>query len=334
MYDENFEYEICELIMERLKDKFKIKEDVVLYRYLCLRFLSQNIDKKINIRKNFKGEFINYLIDELNLSYINNKIYYKYTEIMKLNYSINCFENIIDNWLFRINLKQLENTEGIKIDTEDYILKQWEEIYLYAKRKNQRYIKDNYYKYHIMYSALDKLNQLYGIDKERIVDKKMQGFIYDFDHDDSPIIGEDMCCRYMQLSNLSSTNIKLISEKILEDFMIKNLEFIETGLICIRRQVRVSNGILDILAKDKYNNFVIIELKVEEDKDIVWQVKTYFKEIKELYKCKNVRVITLSPTYSEHMRNLLSEFDFVEMFEFTPYISNKKIDSIDIRKVS
>lgn len=332
--DENFEYEIYELIMERLKDKFKIIDNNILYRYLRLRFLAQYIDRYMEVTKNFKELFIDFIINELNLSFINKKIYYKYTEITKLNHERNCFENIIDDWIFRANLNTLKNVEGLEISIDDYISNQWNEISFYAKRKSKKYRKDNNYKYYLRYNALYKLNTIYGINKNEILDKKIQGFIYDFSHDYSPIICEDICERYIQLSNLPSTNINLINERILEDFMIKNLELIEEGLVYIKRQVRVINGILDILAKDRNNNYVIIELKVEADKDIVWQVNTYFKEFKSLYNIKEVRVITLFPKYPEYIKNILGKFNFVEMFEFIPYINNKKIENIKFKKIS
>lgn len=332
--EENFESEIHELIMERLKDKYKIIDDNILYRYLYLRFLAKYIDKHKEIMRNFKDLFIEFIIDELNLSYINNKIYYKYIEITKLNHEINCFENIIDNWIFRANLNTLRNIEGLETSVDDYIRNQWNEINIYAKRTAKKYIKDNYYRYHLRYNALYMLNTIYGVNKDEITDKKVQGFIYDFIHDDAPTIYEDICERYIHFSNLSSTNVALIDEKTLEDFMIKNLELIEDGLVYIKRQVRVDNGILDILAKDINNNYVIIELKVEEDKDIIWQVNTYFKEFKSLYHTKKVRIITLVPKYPEHIKNILHEFNFVEMFEFTPYINNRKIEDVKLKKIS
>ena len=65
-------------------------------------------------------------------------------------------------------------------------------------------------------------------------------------------------------------------ERDLEEFLAQDLDRLESGLTLIDRQFRTEVGIIDILAKDRENRLVAIELKVGEAKDsAVRQVAGY-----------------------------------------------------------
>lgn len=65
-------------------------------------------------------------------------------------------------------------------------------------------------------------------------------------------------------------------ERDLEDQIVSHLDALESGLTLVSRQVRSDVGILDLLAKDRDGQTVIIELKAGEAKDSsIGQVARY-----------------------------------------------------------
>jgi molybdopterin-biosynthesis enzyme MoeA-like protein len=87
------------------------------------------------------------------------------------------------------------------------------------------------------------------------------------------------------------------TEYELEDYLVDNLNLIEKGLKYIDRQVPVSHGIIDILARDKNDELCIIELKIEEDASrLIWQCSYYPTQFNE-----PSRMITVAPGYSERI---------------------------------
>jgi len=60
-------------------------------------------------------------------------------------------------------------------------------------------------------------------------------------------------------------------ETDLEQLIINDISVIEEGMTFIGNQIKIENGIIDILARDKNNTLCIIELKIVTDcKDIIW----------------------------------------------------------------
>jgi RecB family endonuclease NucS len=56
------------------------------------------------------------------------------------------------------------------------------------------------------------------------------------------------------------------AEHIIRDWLVANPEFIEPGLQIVKKEYYLpdeigTSGFIDILAKDIYNNFVIVEIK-------------------------------------------------------------------------
>ncbi|HDR7542049.1 endonuclease NucS domain-containing protein [Bacillus sp. CH_442] len=98
-------------------------------------------------------------------------------------------------------------------------------------------------------------------------------------------------------------------ESLLEDLLCDHIFTIEEDMHFIERQYRVENGIIDIIANDKNGTKCIIELKtVEDDKSLVWQSAYYPSCFNE-----DVRMITISPNYSNRIYNALKNIKNVEM---------------------
>jgi hypothetical protein len=73
-----------------------------------------------------------------------------------------------------------------------------------------------------------------------------------------------------------------LSENNLEMFVIENLEKVEEGLKLIQRQRSTDIGRIDLLCKDKENNYVVIELKKGLSADaVIGQISRYMGWVEE-----------------------------------------------------
>ncbi|MBI2499344.1 DUF91 domain-containing protein [Candidatus Woesearchaeota archaeon] len=66
-----------------------------------------------------------------------------------------------------------------------------------------------------------------------------------------------------------------MEEYKLEQFLEENPGVIEEGLVVIDRQRKVGAGFVDLLCKDKNDNFVLVEVKLEPSHDSVSQIAKY-----------------------------------------------------------
>lgn len=89
-------------------------------------------------------------------------------------------------------------------------------------------------------------------------------------------------------------------ERDLEDNLVKNVGGLEPGLVFVERQVKTDVGFIDILAKDKQEQFVVIELKIGEAKDSsVGQVTRYMGWISKNRARGPVRGMIVASEFSE-----------------------------------
>lgn len=80
---------------------------------------------------------------------------------------------------------------------------------------------------------------------------------------------------------LEEVKILDISERELESFVKLSLSNIETGLTLIDTQVNTYRGPLDVLAADNEGCLVVIELKVKENDDMLFQAVDYSDWVQE-----------------------------------------------------
>ncbi len=72
-----------------------------------------------------------------------------------------------------------------------------------------------------------------------------------------------------------------IQERILEDHLEKNLDALEEGLTLVGRQYSTITGPIDLLCRDKDDNFVVVELKKGRASDkVIGQITRYMGFIK------------------------------------------------------
>ena len=124
----------------------------------------------------------------------------------------------------------------------------------------------------------DILFQITGTDTYKLYNEKTDVMIKDPPPNEPPDEGEGQ-----EIS---------ILEKELQNILVKNLSIIESGLKLFEDEENGRNGLeypvdgrfIDILALDKNNNFVVIELKVSRGYDrVVGQLLRYKNWIKEKY---------------------------------------------------
>lgn len=101
-----------------------------------------------------------------------------------------------------------------------------------------------------------------------------------------------------------------VEEKI-RDWLAQNLSFIEPDLVLIETEYHLpdsigSKGYIDILAKDKLNNFVIIEVKRADSssRQAINEILKYHALLKQNYNAREseIRIIIISTHWSELIR--------------------------------
>lgn len=338
-----YDLELAELFLEELKTIYGIDDSKTLYKYFICRYLSSELMDYQKIKNNLESMFYNleqqrkivdFTLNELNLISDSDCIAYKGTVVTKYMSGINSIINcLIELESICIDIFEKE----LFYDEIKTIMKK---IRSSSNRKSSSKKESSNYKYYLTYYALFNLNKDFEVKniKESKLYKK-----FDIIQSAFSTKLEDRCSRYIDAESESNNNKKndslLISEDILERFIYRNLSLIEDGLRPIKRQYIIRDGRIDILAKDKNDVYTIIELKVENDTDLIFQCVHYSTELKLDKNVSNVRVITISPEYSYGVLNALKNIK--ESFNIESYIcyikvkgiKNKKIDSVELMKI-
>ena len=329
--DINYESELNDLFLEELKKKFNIKQDDVCVRYFVLRFMIANYGEKI-LEFNRIRKLATFLLDELNIPVFENS-YIIYKEVkVPISYAFgHSIENIIIDWEFRASIYKIEDEKGNSYEYNNYLNTKWNEIKRYGENRAKNYKNTLYYQSFIKKNGLDILNSLYGVKVTPI--RQLENFTYPEFHNFFKRDLEEIYEMEIHPIKLKDTNTRSITESDLEKYLKYNLSLIEDGLKYIGSQVIIDNGRIDILAKDINNNLVIIELKVREDKELIWQSIYYPMKLKEKEKVNNVRMITLAPEYPSHIYQPLKSIGGVEIMQYVPLIELGKIKELKIYKM-
>ncbi|PZR28679.1 MAG: hypothetical protein DI535_05965 [Citrobacter freundii] len=100
-------------------------------------------------------------------------------------------------------------------------------------------------------------------------------------------------------------------EHIIRDWLMNHPEFIEQGLQVIDHEHYLSdelgsNGFIDVLCKDIYKNFVIVEIKRSDAaaRQTFTEVFKYAELIKSKYNARNseIRIVVISTNWDEIIR--------------------------------
>ncbi len=133
---------------------------------------------------------------------------------------------------------------------------------------------------------------------------------------------------------ISGDESEFAYEKDLQKYLVRNLSIIEKGLKLYQADgidgeefyVPGTSRRIDILAIDKQDNYVVIELKVSRGYEkVVGQTLFYQSSIKTIFKQNKVRAIIIAREITSELKtatNFLSDF---ELFEYELSLTLNKI---------
>lgn len=309
-------YNLEPILIEKLKEIYGLERENYnyLYKYLIIRTSIFHNKRKVKDK-----EIFNFILDELNLtlfkeSIVSSKLIYEDEE-----YSVyNLCSEFMDNMKFR---SEMEGSMNYKENLE--------EIFKKGYGRSVKFKNLPEHKTHLTYNRLKALNEEFGANP--IYSEGIEGFKTDESHNPFRRSLEERLEMEITLSkHKKSTSTSYISEEKLEDYLIENLHLIEEGLTYIKRQFEVPGGTIDILAKDKNGVFCVIEVKIKDDKSIIWQTIHYPSSIKSMYNVNEVRMITVAPEYNISIYNALKMSGNVEIFQYSIEVENGEIEDLKL----
>ena len=108
-----------------------------------------------------------------------------------------------------------------------------------------------------------------------------------------------------------------ILEENLEEFVIQNLDEIEPGLNLLERQLSTPAGRLDLLCKDREEQYVVVELKREQGTDqVVGQILRYMGWVKDHYRTDKFRGIIIVGSKNQALSYAIKATPNVQVKEF------------------
>lgn len=325
-----FESELYELFINELGRMYNLNDEDKIYKYFKLRYLVYNSDKKENELDIFLNQ-AKFLLSELNIPLTKDNFFiYKNSNI----FIFNTIYNIIKNWEFRASLiPEIDIWKNVNqiLTMDDFINKSYEKI-IHKANINAKKIAQNEYEYNIYkkYYGLLNLNKLFNTTV--CYPKIFKDIFYGGNHNPYKRTLEEELEGIIHSFEFKSNKLSLITEKDLENYLIKNVEKIEKGMKYINKEIIADGGRIDILAKDNNEIYSIIELKVKEDKELPWQCIYYPEVIREKFRTNKVRMITLCPEYRLPMKKTLSKIENVEMLSYSLILYQKRIIDINIKK--
>jgi hypothetical protein len=160
--------------------------------------------------------------------------------------------------------------------------------------------------------------------------------LYDQASDPSPIYTKSQEEEVIATEIENSTEEKEFAyERDLQHFLARNLYLIEPGLTLYTEEgitgleFPVGNRFIDVLAKDKGNNYVVIELKVSRGYDrVVGQILRYMAWIRKNHAEQNqkVRGVIIAREITEDLLLACSETQNVDLFEYSLSVTLRKIE--------
>lgn len=159
----------------------------------------------------------------------------------------------------------------------------------------------------------------------------------EFDQRDIRTSIESLYSRYIHADNFDTTNVHSVTEAQVRDYLYANLDLIESGLRPIMKEYPTKEGRVDIVARDKDDVLVVIEVKTENDKRLIWQCMYYpdevWKKMGRYGEEKKVRMITVAPEYPEYILNPIERIGYVESYTYSIRASNNIIESVSVEKI-
>lgn len=137
----------------------------------------------------------------------------------------------------------------------------------------------------------------------------------------------DLDFEYIESVSNQICNLLVSSEDALRDFLFENPELIEPSLKAIDKEYETNIGRIDLLCKDKEDNYVVIELKKKMKSDkVLGQIQRYMGWIKEhlIDEDQKVRGIIIQNQVNEKLNYALKTCKTLQVkyYRFNLIISN------------
>lgn len=319
----NYECEFRDFLMENLKIKYRINDDINLLFYLFARYQCLSNKKEIDPHK-----FMQFVIRQLYIIEDTDSVSFQGNDFTYYFAAENSLRNIFDEWEFWLFTSPSFDLNGNRRNMHQEIKTVMETIKENANRKILKYKNSKYRKEILRYFKIQELNQMLKVEIQDVPNLPGVPQL------DIRLSDEECLERYLHAEQFNTTNTKIITEASLRDYLFSNLNLIEDGLTPIGKEVPTDEGRIDILAKDKNGHYVIIELKTEIDKRLIWQC-LYYPEVlpHEFPVTSSIRVITVCPEYPEYLLTVLKRLPLVELYQYEIHSTNSRIEDIQISKL-
>lgn len=332
----NYEDAVEDAFINGLKQKFSTDDTRLLVRYLFTRCAVQHgVDSIKDATK-----FMDFVLQELCIHHIdigNRKAIVFHCDGQEVgvvdgfsnqNSLFNIFYSIESQFLS----EEFVNNQGDAVSAKTYIKSLVSDIQKCAKQKLKPY-KDSRYSYELLtFFKLQILNERFCI-KPPVEAPHLSMF----NQRESRMSIDTLYERYLHAENFDTTNVHSITEAQVRDYLYFHLDMIEDGLKPIVKEFQTKEGRVDIVARDKDGNLVVIELKTENDKRLVWQCMYYPDEVKRKLGAydndKKIRMVTVAPEYPEFIKKPLDKLGYVERYVYTIKVFNNVIEELNVEKL-
>lgn len=332
----NYEDVVEQALIDGLKSKFNIEDDATLIKYLfsrCAVLRGADSIKDSN-------QFMNFILHELCISYCNPEggarsivAHINGDDIVISNIAsyenslLNIFESISRVFMIR----EFANKNGEFLKPDAYIKEMLLDIQRRSNLKLKPY-KNSHYK-----SELQTLFKLQCLNEDFCIKAPNEAPLCPmFNQTDIRTSIETLYERYLHAENFNTSNVHSVTEAQVRDFLYTHLSLIEEGLNPIMKEFPTKEGRADIVARDKEDNLVVIELKTENDKRLIWQCMYYPDEVWNklgLYgEEKKVRMLTVAPEYPEFILKPIAKLGYVESYTYSIKAFNRFIEDMKVEK--
>ena len=316
----NYESEFYDDIIQNLSNLYGIENEKNIFIFGYKRYLLYLASKTKLLPDTFG--FARFIFHELNIPVVDNVVKYN-EQIFSFQYSeTNSINSIFDTWEFRTSMLSK------KTNILSHIEYEFKMFYDRLVKATKKFKKVSYYNYYLLSKGLGELAIIYGANLS--TPQLIESIHYPINHNHMERTLDEKSKAYMDANLSNGKSFEKINESNIESYLINNLNLIEEGLKFVSRQYEIRNGRLDILAIDKNGTYVIIELKIKANKDIVWQASYYPEQFKKEKSLENVRFIAMAPHFPVQIKSQLLKIENIELIEFRCRTFRNKLEKIEI----
>lgn len=122
-----------------------------------------------------------------------------------------------------------------------------------------------------------------------------------------------------KIEEVESKEFSLSLERDLQSYLSSNLDEIEEGLELVDNGIeyKTNAGLIDLLAKDKNGNYVVIELKAGKGKDaVIGQTLGYIGALSKERGIDNVRGIIVASDFEDRLKYAVSAINNLVLIKY------------------